>query len=106
MGRDTFYGLLASLRGKLLRDTGFAGMGDTARGHGGAHQGFVGAGRKLVARVPGRPNRKHFPKEDFVIDLMAGSCTCPAGQVTRTIAPAGKRTDSTGTTLHLRAFRH
>ena len=80
-------------------------MGDTAYGDGGTRQAFVDAGRKLVARVPGRPNRKHFPKEDFVIDLMAGSCTCPAGQVTRAIVPAGKRTDGTGTTHRLRAFQ-
>ena len=80
-------------------------MGDTAYGDGGTRQTFVDAGRKLVARVPGRPNRKHFPKEDFVIDLAQGSCTCPAGQVTRTIVPAGKRTDGTGTTHRLRAFR-
>ena len=80
-------------------------MGDTTYGDGGTRQGFVDAGRKLVARVPGRPNRKHFPKEDFVIDLMAGSCTCPAGQVTGAIVPAGKRTDSTGTVHRLQAFR-
>ena len=46
-------------------------MGDPAYDDGGAHQAFVDAGRKLVARVPGCPNRKHFPKDDFVIDLMA-----------------------------------
>lgn len=80
-------------------------MGDTAYGDGGTRQAFADAGRKLVARVPGRPNRKHFPKEDFVIDLAQGSCTCPAGQVTRTIVPAGKRTDSTGTVHRLQAFR-
>ena len=80
-------------------------IGDTAYGDGGTRQTFADAGRRLVARVPGRPNRKHFPKEDFVIDLMAGSCTCPAGQVTRTIVPAGKRTDSTGTVHRLQAFR-
>ena len=80
-------------------------MGDTAYGDGGTRQTFVDAGHKLVARVPGRPNRKHFPKEDFVIDLAGGSCTCPAGQVTRTIVPAGKRTDSTGTVHRLQAFR-
>ena len=80
-------------------------MGDTAYGDGGTRQAFVDAGRKLVARVPGRPNRKHFPKDDFVIDLVAGSCTCPAGQVTRAIVPAGKRTDGTGTTHRLRAFQ-
>ena len=80
-------------------------MGDTAYGDGGTRQAFAHAGRKLVARVPGRPNRKCFPKDDFVIDLAQGSCTCPAGQITRTIVPAGKRTDSTGTVHRLQAFR-
>ena len=60
---------------------------------------------RLVAKVPGRPNRKHFPKEDFHIDLAAGTCTCPAGQVTRKLLPAGKRTGSTGRTHRLQAFR-
>ena len=55
--------------------------------------------------MPGRPDRQHFPKDDFVIDLAAGSCTCPAGQVTHTIVPAGKRTDGTGRVHHLRAFQ-
>ena len=55
---------------------------DTAYGDGGTRQVFAYAGRKLVARVPGRPNRKHFPEEDFTIDLAVGTCTCPAGQVT------------------------
>ena len=65
-------------------------MGDAAYGDGATRQTFADAGRKLVARVPGRPDRKHFPKDDFVIDLAAGSCTCPAGQVTHTIVPSGK----------------
>ena len=80
-------------------------MGDTAYGDGGTRQVFADAGRKLVARVPGRPNRKHFPKEDFVIDLAQGRCACPAGQITRTVVPAGKRTDSTGTVHRLQVFR-
>ena len=71
-------------------------MGDAAYGDGATRQTFADVGRKLVARVPGRPDRKHFPKDDFVIDLAAGSCTCPAGQVTHTIVPAGKRTDAAG----------
>ena len=58
-----------------------------------------------MARVPGRPDRKHFPKDDFVIDLAAGSCTCPAGQVTHTIVPAGKRTGRTGRVHRLQAFQ-
>ena len=80
-------------------------MGDAAYGDGDTRQTFADAGRRLVARVPGRPDRKHFPKDDFVIDLAAGSCTCPAGQVTHTIVPAGKRTDRTGRVHRLQAFQ-
>ena len=80
-------------------------MGDAAYGDGATRQTFADAGRKLVARVPGRPDRQRFPKDDFVIDLAAGSCTCPAGQVTHTIVPAGKRTDGKGRVHHLRAFQ-
>ena len=58
-------------------------MGDCAYGDGATRQAFVDAGRTLVAKVPGRPNKAYFPKEDFQIDLAAGTCTCPAGQVTR-----------------------
>ena len=80
-------------------------IGDAAYGDGETRQAFADAGRRLVARVPGRPDRKHFPKDDFVIDLAAGSCTCPAGQVTHTIVPAGKRTDRTGRVHRLQAFQ-
>ena len=82
-----------------------AALGDTAYGDGGTRQAFADAGRKLVAKVPGRPNRKHFPKNDFHLDLAAGSCTCPAGQVTHTIVPVGKRTDRTGRVHQLQAFQ-
>ena len=44
-------------------------MGDAAYGDGDTRQAFAGAGRTLIARVAGRPNRTHFPKEDFHIDL-------------------------------------
>ena len=80
-------------------------MGDAAYGDGGTRQTFADAGRRLVAKAPGRPNRSHFPKHDFHLDLAAGSCTCPAGQVTRTIVPAGKRTDRTGRVYRLQAFQ-
>ncbi len=80
-------------------------MGDAAYGDGGTRQTFAEAGRRLVARVPGRPNRKHFPKNDFHLDLAAGSCTCPAGQVTGAIVPAGKRTDGAGRVYRLQAFQ-
>ena len=80
-------------------------MGDAAYGDGGTRQTFADAGRRLVAKVPGRPDRKHFPKNDFHLDLAAGSCTCPAGQVTHAIVPAGKRTDGTGRVHRLQAFQ-
>ena len=80
-------------------------MGDAAYGDGGTRQTFAEAGRQLVAKAPGRPNRKHFPKDDFHLDLTAGSCACPAGQVTHTIVPAGKRTDRTGRVYRLQAFQ-
>ena len=44
-------------------------MGDAAYGDGDTRQAFADAGRTLIARVPDRPNRSHFPKEDFHIDL-------------------------------------
>ena len=80
-------------------------LGDAAYGDGDTRQAFADAGRSLIARVPGRPNRKHFPKEDFLIDLEEGTCTCPAGQVTGTIVPIGKRTGRTGRIHQMRAFQ-
>ena len=80
-------------------------IGDAAYGDGGTRQAFADAGRRLVAKAPGRPDRKHFPKNDFHLDLAAGSCACPAGQVTGAIVPAGKRTDRTGRVYRLQAFQ-
>ena len=42
-------------------------MGDAAYGDGDTRQAFADAGRRLVAKVPGRPNRKHFPKETSIL---------------------------------------
>ena len=80
-------------------------MGDAAYGDGDTRQTFADAGRTLIARVPGRPNRSHFPKEDFHIDLEAGTCTCPAGNVARRIVSFGTRTGPTGRTHRLNGFR-
>ena len=52
-------------------------IGDAAYGDGGTRQAFAEAGRTLIAKVPGRPNKACFPKEDFQIDLTAGACTYP-----------------------------
>ena len=80
-------------------------MGHAAYGDGDTRQTFADAGRTLIARVPGRPNRSHFPKEDFHIDLEAGTCTCPAGNVARRIVSFGTRTGPTGRTHRLNGFR-
>ena len=80
-------------------------LGDAAYGDGDTRQAFADAERTLIARVPGRPSKAHFPKEDFRIDLVAGTCTCPAGQVARTIRPSGTRTDPTGRVHLLKGFR-
>ena len=68
-------------------------IGDCAYGDGATRQAFADAERTLVAKVPGRPNKVRFPKEDFKIDLEAGSCTCPAGLVTRNLRSMGSRPD-------------
>jgi hypothetical protein len=56
-------------------------IGDAAYGDGGTRQAFADAG---------------FPKEDFQIDLTAGTCTCPAGNVTSTLRTTGTRTNRLG----------
>ena len=80
-------------------------LGDAAYGDGDTRQAFADAGRTLIARVPGRPNKAHFPKEDFLIDLASGTCTCPAGRVTRHLRPSGTRTGPTGRMHRLKEFR-
>lgn len=72
-------------------------IGDCAYGDGATRQGFAEAKRTLVAKVPGRPNKAHFPKEDFKIDLEAGTCTCPAGAVTRVKSRMNRHPDGGGT---------
>ena len=80
-------------------------LGDAAYGDGDARQAFADAGRTLIARVLGRPNKTHFPKEDFLIGLEAGTCTCPAGNVTRNLRASGNRAGTTGRIHRLRGFR-
>ena len=54
--------------------------GHTAYGDGGTRQEFADAGRRLVARLPGRSRRPYFAKEDFHIDFEADTCACPRRQ--------------------------
>ena len=98
---------------------GGAGTGGTERGQ---HRctGAGGHGRRrlwgrsyqadlrrcgeLVARVPGRPDRKHFPKDDFRHRPGRGQLHLSGG-TTHTIVPAGKRTDAAGRVHRLQAFQ-
>ena len=64
-------------------------VGDCAYGDGGTRQAFADADRRLVAKVPTVTNQGYFPKTDFILDLEAGSCTCPAGEVTHDLHPKG-----------------
>jgi hypothetical protein len=80
-------------------------IGDCAYGDGTTREIFEQAGRKLVARVARPNNQGQFRKDAFQIDLAAGTCTCPAGQVTHTTIPEGTRQDRNGRTHPLRAFQ-
>ena len=62
-------------------------MGDCAYGSGETRQAFAEAGRTLVAKVPTPSNQGCFPKTAFVLDLEAGTATCPAGQTTQDFRP-------------------
>ncbi len=81
-----------------------AAIGDAAYGDGATRQAFSDAGRTLIAKVPGRPDKAYFPKEDFQIDLEAGTCTCPAGQVTRRMVTATTRVDRFGQARQVQGF--
>jgi hypothetical protein len=63
-------------------------IGDCAYGDGATRQQFADSGRALVAKVAAIRNQGHFPKTRFQIDLDAGCCTCPAGQVSRSFRAA------------------
>ena len=80
-------------------------IGDVAYGDGGTRQAFADAGRTLIAKVPGRPRKDHFPKEDFQIDLAVGTVTCPAGNVTHTLRTFGTRTNRLGQTYPVQSFQ-
>ena len=76
-------------------------MGDAAYGDGGTRQAFADAGRQLVAKVPGRPDRKHFPKNDFHLDLAAGrlpapSCRRESGRMAPVVSTDCRLSSSTG----------
>ena len=83
-------------------------MGDAAYGDGGTRQTFADAGRRLVAKVPGRPDRKHFPKNDFTLTwpravalvrrgrLPAPSCRRESGRIAPVVSTDCRLSSSTG----------
>jgi hypothetical protein len=80
-------------------------IADCAFGDGATREEFAQAGRELVAKVPKRPNRGLFPKEDFMIDLQSMTCTCPAGQVTDRLVSIGRTKPRSGEYKKGRAFQ-
>jgi transposase len=80
-------------------------IGDCAYGDGSTRQAYADAGRKLVARVAPRGNRDQISKDEFHIDLEEMSCTCPAGQTTRTLIRQGYRRGRGGRRFPRRAFQ-
>ncbi len=77
-------------------------IGDCAYGDGATRRQFAEAERPLVAKVAVTRNRDCFPKTDFVIDLVAKTCVCPAGKngLARYSRPSGE-----GQERKLRGFR-
>jgi transposase len=65
-----------------------ATLADCAYGAGETRAEFAASGRTLIAKVPELQNQGYFTKTDFQIDLEAGTCTCPGGQLTRDLRPA------------------
>jgi hypothetical protein len=63
-------------------------LADCAYGAGETRAEFAASGRTLIAKVPELQNQGYFVKTDFQIDVEAGTCSCPGGQVTSDLRPA------------------
>ena len=79
-------------------------IGDCAYGDAATRQEFKNAGRRLVAKVPGPSSNGLFAKERFEIDLAAGTCTCPAGEVTDRLVRRRNMVDRKGHAHLVRQF--
>ena len=80
-------------------------VGDCAYGGGNTRQIFADENRKLVAKVAIHGRRDQISKDQFKIDLVEKSCTCPEGQVTRTLISRGSWKDKHGKKQPGQAFR-
>ena len=56
-------------------------LGDAAYGDGNTRQAFADAGRTLIARVPGRPNKAHFPKRTSLLTWRRGPAPVRRGML-------------------------
>ena len=79
-------------------------VADAAYGDGETRRQFAEAERTLVAKVPKPPRSRYFTKQDFHIDLEAGRCTCPAGEITTRLHRQGRDRDGYGKRVPRRAF--
>ena len=80
-------------------------VGDCAYGGGNTRQLFADAGRELVAKVAAHGRRDQISKDQFQIDLDEMTCTCPAGQITRTLISQGYWKDGEGNKHKGQAYR-
>lgn len=80
-------------------------VGDCAYGGGNTRQLFADAGRELVAKVAAHGRRDQISKDQFQIDLDEMTCTCPAGQITRTLISQGYWKDREGNKHKGQAYR-
>ena len=78
-------------------------MGDAAYGDGGTRQALADAGRKLVARVPGRRTGSAFPRMTLSSTWRRAVAPVRRDSCTHNIVPAGRRTDAAGRVHRLRA---
>jgi hypothetical protein len=80
-------------------------IGDCAYGDGATRQAFADAGRVLIAKVPSRSDSPFFTKDDFQIDPVAKTCTCPAGHTCTTLVVLKSFTDRQDERQILQGFR-
>jgi IS5 family transposase len=75
-------------------------VGDCAYAGGDTREALEGAGFDVMAKVPAATNRDgRFTKDDFDVDIDAGTVTCPAGH-TVVIRPAGGKTSKVNFGAH------
>ena len=79
-------------------------VADAAYGDGDTRRQFADADRTLIAKVPKPPRSPYFTKQDFHIDLEAGRCTCPAGEVTTRLHSQGRDREGYGRRVPRQAF--